>query len=139
MSTTVTVLVCGGRDFGLSKDEYLFITTKLDELFHQRGWEYEPDEYGNTMPNVKIISGEARGVDTVAADYAVTRWTQYRGFPANWDLHGKAAGVIRNQQMLDEGKPDVVVAFKGGRGTEHMKKIAREAGVEVIEIVQDKQ
>ena len=37
------------------------------------------------------------------------------------------------KQMLEEGKPDLVVAFPGGRGTENMKKLAREAGVEVIE------
>jgi hypothetical protein len=52
-------------------------------------------------------------------------------------LMGKAwagkAGPIRKQQMLDEGKPDLVVAFPGGRGTAHMVRIARAAGIEVIE------
>ena len=36
--------------------------------------------------------------------------------------------------MLDEGKPDLVVAFPGGRGTAHMTRIARGAGIEVIEV-----
>ena len=38
-------------------------------------------------------------------------------FPADWNMHGRAAGPIRNQQMLDEGKPELVVSFLGGRGT----------------------
>jgi hypothetical protein len=36
--------------------------------------------------------------------------------------------------MLTEGKPELVVAFPGGRGTAHMMRIAREAGVEVVEV-----
>jgi hypothetical protein len=36
--------------------------------------------------------------------------------------------------MLDEGKPDLVIAFPGGRGTADMVKKARRAGVEVVEI-----
>lgn len=40
--------------------------------------------------------------------------------------------------MLQEGKPDLVVAFPGGRGTAHMTRIAQEAGVPVVVVqVQD--
>jgi hypothetical protein len=39
----------------------------------------------------------------------------------------------RNQQMLDEGRPDLVVAFPGGAGTANMVKLARAIGCEVIE------
>lgn len=45
--------------------------------------------------------------------------------------NGKAAGPIRNQRMLDEGKPDLVVAFPGGRGTADMVRRAKAAGVPV--------
>ena len=41
-------------------------------------------------------------------------------FKADWDKFGRAAGPIRNAQMLREGKPDLVVAFPGGRGTANM-------------------
>ena len=41
---------------------------------------------------------------------------------------------MRNQQMIDEGKPDLVVAFLGGRGTTDMVKRARIAGGKVIEV-----
>jgi len=128
------VLVCGGRDFGLVKAEYHFITCTLDSVFHEKGWEFTPDEFGNTLPNVLIISGEAKGADSVATEYAMTRWTGYQGFPAQWDKYGRGAGHIRNQQMIDEGKPDLVIAFPGGRGTADMVTRAKGRGIEVIEV-----
>lgn len=36
--------------------------------------------------------------------------------------------------MLSEFQPDIVVAFPGGRGTAHMVRIARAAGIDVIEV-----
>src|SRR5688572_18139019 len=89
------VLVCGGRDFGLSHEEFMFVSRMLDYIFMERGW--SDPEYG--MPNVVIISGEAPGVDSVATDYAVINWTGYEGYPADWDRLGPAAGPIRNEQM----------------------------------------
>lgn len=53
---------------------------------------------------------------------------------ADWEDLGRKAGPIRNQRMLDDGRPELVVAFPGGPGTAHMCRIAREAGVEVIEV-----
>ena len=54
-------------------------------------------------------------------------------YKANWKKYGRAAGPIRNQQMLDEGKPDLVLAFwkNKSRGTEDMIRRARKVGVEV--------
>jgi hypothetical protein len=69
------------------------------------------------------------------------KWAAYNGipiaeFPAQWDLHGKRAGYLRNKQMLEEGQPDLVVAFPGGRGTADMVRQSREAGVPVIEVTE---
>lgn len=86
------------------------------------------------MPGVIIISGMAKGADSLAIDWAVVNWLRWEEYPADWETHGKAAGLIRNQQMLDEGKPDLVVAFPGGRGTADMIRRAEKAGVEVIKI-----
>lgn len=143
------VLVCGSRDFGalaryqrLAKDdpvrikaerEYKFIMRKLDEL--AKDWpKREPDKFGNTLPLVTIISGTAPGVDSVALDWAVVNWCHSREFPADWKVYGHTAGIVRNQKMLTEGQPDLVVAFPGGRGTADMKRRARAAGVKVVEI-----
>ena len=54
--------------------------------------------------------------------------------PAKWKLHGKAAGPIRNQLMLVEHKPDMVLAFPGGKGTANMIKIARWNGVPIVDL-----
>ena len=52
-------------------------------------------------------------------------------FPADWKTYGRAAGPLRNARMIAEGKPDLVLAFPGGRGTADMTRKARAAGVEV--------
>jgi hypothetical protein len=111
------VLVCGGRDFA---DRQLAIDT-LDSLDAERG-------IG------RIIHGAARGADTLADEWAAARGVPVERFHADWRAHGKAAGPLRNQRMLDEGRPGLVVAFPGGRGTADMVRRARAAGVEVIEV-----
>jgi hypothetical protein len=123
------VLVCGGRDYN---DRKYFISF-LDKLCEERGWKTPEDEYGNWLPAITIIHGGARGADSMADDYAIVNWTGLKVYPAQWAKYGKKAGYIRNQKMLDEGKPNVVVAFPGGKGTQMMKDLARKAGVEVIE------
>ena len=82
-----------------------------------------------------VIHGAARGVDTQAMIAAQTLpGVKHLPFQADWNAHGRAAGPIRNKRMLMEGKPDLVVAFPGGRGTENMKKQAKDAGVPVREV-----
>jgi hypothetical protein len=51
-----------------------------------------------------------------------------------WDELGKKAGPLPNQRMLDEGKPDLVVAFPGAGGTKDMVRRAVKAGVPVHEV-----
>ena len=81
-----------------------------------------------------VIHGGARGADTVAARWAEAHSLEVVKFPADWQRHGRAAGGIRNQQMLDEGHPDAVVAFPGGVGTADMVRRAKAAGLPVWEV-----
>ena len=124
------ILVCGGRDF---QDRGLLDRT-LTNLCNVADWRWPSDEYGNWLPNVHIIAGKAKGADTMAVDWAVVNWCEFTEFPADWNKHGKKAGFLRNRQMLEEGKPDIVVAFPGGHGTRMMIDIAKKAGVEVYEV-----
>jgi len=110
-----TILICGGRDF----DDVALLTGRLDAI-HLEG--------------DGIIHGAARGADRLADEWAKDRGVPVRSFPADWKKHGKGAGPIRNQQMLDEGKPDLVVAFPGGTGAADMVRRARKAGIRVIEV-----
>jgi hypothetical protein len=124
------MLVCGGRDF----EDQEFLNETLDRICFNRGWILEPGEYGNFLAHVHLIHGGARGTDLLAEDWAIGHWCDWTEFEADWDTHGKKAGPIRNQQMLEEGKPDVVVAFPGGKGTADMVRRAKKAGIEVIEM-----
>ena len=54
--------------------------------------------------------------------------------PAEWALHGKKAGYLRNEKMLRMGKPDLVVAFPGGVGTAMMVDLAKKKGLRVIDL-----
>lgn len=82
-----------------------------------------------------LICGMARGADRIS--YQLAKGTGWRvmEFPADWDKHGRAAGPIRNAEMLTVGKPELVIAFHddldNSKGTANMVKIAKRAGVRV--------
>lgn len=85
-----------------------------------------------------LIEGCARGADRMAEEWATTAYPLigvHRHFPADWDKYGRSAGPIRNQRMLDEGRPDLVVALHDNlsesRGTAHMVRISELANIPV--------
>jgi hypothetical protein len=126
----VRVLVCGGRKYGYLKEERAAIFKALYELCQ---WS-EDGEYGNTMPfGITLIHGGASGADAIANEWAVVNWIPIEDYPADWKAYGRAGGPIRNQRMIDEGKPDLVLAFPGGPGTADMVRRAKAANVKVIE------
>ena len=109
------VLVCGGRRF----DDAVTLGSWLGGIHKRQGI-------------ALLIEGGAGGADFMARKFAEWTGIPVQTFPADWDKHGKAAGPIRNQHMLDAGKPDLVVAFEGGRGTDDMIARAERAGVRVL-------
>lgn len=88
-----------------------------------------------TIGASSVIAGGCQGADTLAVCAAQACGIPFREFPADWKRFGKAAGPIRNQRMLDEGKPDLVVAFhedlKNSKGTQDMINRASENGIPV--------
>lgn len=110
------VLVCGGRDF---QDKSLYAV--LDKLHRESSIGV-------------IIEGAARGADRMAGYWARKNKIDNLKFHADWQRLGIAAGPRRNQQMIEQGRPDLVVAFPGGVGTADMVRRARAAKIEVIEI-----
>lgn len=107
------VLVTGGRYF----TDWSLVRDTLEGI-HDK------------TPITLLIEGGATGADALAGDWAEMRGVPRQTFRADWDLHGKAAGPIRNSKMLKE-KPDLVVAFKGGSGTSDMIRKAEVAGITV--------
>ena len=85
--------------------------------------------YGSPMTGAQPA---ARGADTISEHWAKDRETPTEIYQADWKRLGHAAGPIRNERILKEGRPDVVVAFPGGRGTANMVGQARAAGVRVL-------
>lgn len=85
---------------------------------------------------VEIVSGAARGPDSVAIKLAQANDLPLYIFPAKWDELGKAAGIIRNKEMGDFA--DALIAFWDGksRGTKHMIDYMTSLGkpVKVVEI-----
>lgn len=82
-----------------------------------------------------LMAGDARGADALALAWARLRGVNWISFRAAWERHGRAAGPIRNRQILELGKPDLLVAFPGGRGTADMIGQAYRAGVELFRAV----
>jgi hypothetical protein len=112
------LLVCGGRNYA----DYFFLVNTLNTVDEICG------------PIRSLIQGEASGADALAACWATMRRIHIAGFPAEWSRHGRNAGPIRNQLMLDVGKPNLVIAFPGGLGTANMVSKAKLAGVKTISV-----
>ena len=129
------VLVCGGRDF--TDKDLLFRT--LDKLCPTTMGEEANQTWLAPPIDLVIISGGARGADTLAIDWAVVNWCRFSEYKVDVELDGPwpAAGCRRNQRMLESSKPELVLAFPGGRGTADMVRRSRAAGIPVIEIEYD--
>ena len=80
-----------------------------------------------------VIEGEALGADSLSREAAKDLDIPVLKFPAEWEKYGKAAGPIRNKQMLEEGKPDYILAFHNdiqkSKGTVNMIKQAEKSGI----------
>lgn len=72
----------------------------------------------------------------MALDWASDRHLITETYLADWNTHGNSAGPIRNKQMLDEGKPDLILAFPGGKGTADMIRQVSAARLPVLTVVE---
>ena len=108
------VLICGDRNW----TETVMIRRIIDRM-----------RFGDVL-----IEGEARGADRISRDLARATGIEIDPYPADWKRYGRAAGPIRNAQMLKEGRPDIVVAFHAdlerSKGTKHMVSVAVSADIE---------
>lgn len=118
------VLVCGGRDYD-DAGRANSVLGLLDRVIRSGGSGRGIDV---------IIQGGASGADRLARLWAEANGRDCETYHADWQQYGGAAGPRRNQRMLDEGRPNVVLAFPGGRGTEDMVRRARRARVPVFRV-----
>ncbi len=113
-TTSKRVLVCGGR--------------------HYQGWRRVADtlrRLHDSSPIGLIIHGCDPGAATLAVRWALLAGIPTSGFDADFRSHGPAAERLRNERMIVESKPDLVLAFSGGEGTADVISRATAAGVPV--------
>ena len=102
-----------------------------------RNWDDEEaiETFFQNHPEItEVIEGGASGADTMARHAAEFLGIPVKEYKATWEKYGRAAGPIRNRQMLDE-KPDLVVAFhhdlSKSKGTKDTVTEARKRGIPV--------
>jgi len=108
------VIVAGSRNF----NDYALLEKTLNNLLQHK-------------TDVQIVSGLARGADSLGIVYAVSKNIPVAKFPANWEAHGTMAGYQRNIEMAEYA--DACVCFWNGksRGTKHMIRIARNLNLQI--------
>ena len=112
------VIIAGGRDFA----DYNRLCWFMDQ------WVLDNDMGPD---NTDFISGEAKGADILGKKWALSRGYKVVLFPAQWDIHGKAAGYIRNKAMADEATALVAWWNENSKGTGNMIWVATKAGLKV--------
>lgn len=116
------IIVAGGRDF----TSYELLEKELKSIINN-----------NQDQSIEIISGGARGADSLGIRFAKENNIPIKIFPALWDTYGKSAGMIRNKQMAEYG--DFLLAFWNGKshGTmnmiQTMKKMNKHGKVVIYE------
>ena len=103
------VIVAGSRTF----NDYGRLECVLNHLL------------SNTMDDIEIVCGAARGADALGEQYALKQGFSLRYFPAEWERYGRTAGYRRNEQMAEYA--DALIAFWDGqsKGTRHMIDLAQ--------------
>lgn len=119
----IRIIVAGTRTFS----DYELLRNKLDDFISELNQKYPGKQ-------IVIITGAAKGADQLGSFYARSHNIPLKEFPADWNTYGRAAGPIRNQQMLDyvlHEIPVLIVFWDGeSRGTKNMINIAKRCNVQ---------
>ena len=118
------IIIAGSRDF----NDYELLKKSAIEIITKK----------TMLPDLtRIISGRARGADTLGERFANEMGLEISRFIPDWDGLGKRAGYVRNGEMgkfgVEDGNYGVLIAFWDGqsRGTKHMIDLAKRYGLEV--------
>lgn len=134
----VRIIIAGGREF----NDYELLKQSVNDIIFDLECRNAVTGIGNASRVnekhlIEFVSGTARGADQLGEKYVSESIWSVKRFPANWDLYGKRAGYIRNEQMAKYSMSDnsygVLIAFWDGksRGTKHMIDLANKHGLEV--------
>lgn len=122
MNKKFKIVICGSRHL----KDYEFLKASVEDVIKKENIEYD---------NLQIVSGHADGADYLGERFAAEKGIPLKIFPADWAKYGKAAGPIRNKQMVDYVKTDpcLVIAFESenSKGTRNMIKQSEQAKIKV--------
>lgn len=114
----VRLLIAGSRTI----NDYDMIRDVVDWFIRDRGL---------SERTVFIVSGLAwKGPDNVAIEYCRKRGYKLLGYPANWDLYSKRAGMIRNAEMAKIVTHGVVFWDNESSGTKNMIELLLKNGID---------
>jgi len=108
----VKYILAGGRNYALSNED-------TDRLGGIKG------------EMTEVVTGGAKGADSDGEVWAELERIPVRRFPADWTKYGRAAGIVRNREMVEYA--DAAVVFPGGRGTESLYELARKANLVIYD------
>jgi hypothetical protein len=128
------VLICGGRMYGNVPPDQTDDPEAIAKAMRERALlKARLDHYNERRGFSVLIHGGAMGADYHAKWWAIRQRLPVVEIKADWTL-GKKAGPLRNQRLIEEGRPDLAIAFPGGKGTADMVTRLRIAGIETIKI-----
>jgi len=112
---------------------YILVSGKRDFTDYDKFYRFLDDSIRDIQDDIEIVEGGAKGTDALAKRYAAEHGLGCREFPAQWNVHGRAAGPIRNSEMIEylNGKNCKAVFVWDGksRGTGDCLRKARKAGI----------
>ena len=120
------VIICGSREF----QDYNLLKEKCDYYLSKRI---------SSGQKVVVISGGARGADSLGERYAKERGLECKVFPADWDRYGKSAGYRRNVVMAEIGNACIAClsGYSENKGTKSMISLARRSHLLVREVLDE--
>ena len=121
----IRILITGSRNF----DDFNMMRSALEDVLDCYP-EYSPKDF-------IVVHGNARGADKISGYIAQQLGMQVEVHNAQWNVHGKRAGIIRNIQMVNNGA-DICLAFPLGssRGTRHCMELSQQENIPTINITE---
>jgi len=105
----VKVIIAGGRSFS----DYNLLREVCDHMLQNQ-------------VEVEIVSGKARGADSLGEKYAKEKNYTIKEFPADWEKYKKSAGYIRNKEMAQYADAAIVFWDGKSKGSKHMIELSQE-------------
>lgn len=108
------IIIAGSRSF----DDYALLCKTMDRLVAK-------------LSKVIVISGTAKGADSLGEKWAYSRWHTVERYHPDYSKHGKSAPLIRNTEMVNNAEAAVLFWDLESTGTEDLIKKARKKGLRV--------